>query len=205
MFAFIDLTLWQVLTRLMAFIILVSVHGLTVAALIKWTGDPTPVYAGRRTFEPFRNMSLIGVVGAVLFKLGWILPLPFDAAHARARRGKIAIVVLGSLAVMLALVPLISLMRPHVVTIFPLLTAQMLLGVLDTTQDFAIWFAAFNILPIPPLTGFLLLAAFAPKAASAINQKPKIAELIVLILVWTGVARMVVGPLNAWLRTFITY
>jgi Zn-dependent protease len=204
-FTFIDLTLWQILTRLAAFIILISVHGFVVAALIRWTGDMTPVYAGRRTFEPFRNMSLLGLVGAVLFKLGWILPMPFDAAKASAQRGKMVVVVIGSLAAVLLLVPVISLIRPQVVTIFPLLTAQMLLAVLDTTQDFAIWFVAFNMLPLPPLTGYLLLAAFAPSAARIINQKPKAAEFVMLIIVWIGVGRMVVSPINAWLRTFITY
>lgn len=205
MFSFIDLTLWQILTRLAAFIILISVHGFAVAALIRWTGDMTPVYAGRRSLEPFRNMSLLGLVGAVLFKLGWILPMPFDAAKASAQRGKVVIVVLGSLATVLVLVPLISLIRPPVVTIFPLLTAQMLLAILDATQDLAIWFVAFNILPLPPLTGYLLLAAFAPGVARIINQKPKLVEFIMLIIVWVGVGRMAVGPINAWLRTFITY
>ncbi len=203
--SFADLTLWQILTRLAAFLIITSLHGYVLAALIRLSGDPTPAYSGRLTIEPFRHLASWGLVCAVLFKLGWIVPMPVDVERLRSSRIKLARCVLGSLLAVLALVPLFSLLRPLAVTSLSLLTAQMVLAILDAAQDLAIWFVVLNIFPLPPLTGFLLLRAFAPTAADWLNRKPKIAEIAMVVLVVAGVVSVAIGPLNKALRLIVIY
>src|SRR5262245_14805353 len=70
-----DLTLTQVAYRLCAMLLLVAVHGATVAATACALGDPGPRYDGRLRASPLVHLDLLGLLSGVLFAVGWSKPV----------------------------------------------------------------------------------------------------------------------------------
>lgn len=190
-----DITLQALLSRLVAFIVITAIHGFVVAGTARLLGDPTPAYAGRLTLNPFVHLSMPALAMAVLFRLGWIVPMPIDATKLRFGRWGLLICLLAGLVAVLALVPILWPVRSLVATYLPRTTGLAVLGVLDTIQDLAIWFSAFNILPIPPLSGALILIAIWPPLARRFRRSRGLIEAIMVVLVVIGAATIVVMPI----------
>jgi Zn-dependent protease len=200
-----DLTLPQLLSRLVAFLALTAIHGLLLAAIVRLLGDPTPRYNGRLTLNPLAHLSLLALVMAMLFELGWIAPMKISADKLRLGRFGLVVAWLGSLLLTLCIVPLVSPLRPLMVTLLPRNAAFVVLELLDALQDLTIWFVAFNLLPVPPLAGALLLVAIWPRLGPFFARHARLIEALMVALVVIGAANLVVDPINAAIRIVVSY
>lgn len=198
-----DITLQALLSRLVAFIIISAVHGFSIAGAARLLGDPTPTYTGRFTLNPFVHLSMPALAMAVLFRLGWIVPIQIDATKMRFGRFGVLICLLAGLVAVLALVPILWPIRSLAAIYLPRTMGLAVLGVLDTIQDLALWFSAFNLLPVPPLSGALILIAIWPPLARRFRRSRGLIEAVMVALVVTGVATLVVAPLIAIIQIVI--
>lgn len=198
-----DLTLQALLSRLVAFLVITAVHGFALAAVARLLGDPTPTYNGRFTLNPFVHLSVPALAMAMLFKLGWIAPMRIDASKLRFGRWGLVICELVSLAAPLVLVPLVWPLRSLTVLALPRTAGLAVLGILDTIQDLAVWFSAFNIIPLPPLTGSLLLLAIWPQLARRFTRSLGLIQAIMVGLVVIGVASAAVGPIAVIVQSMV--
>lgn len=165
-----DLTLQQLVVRLVAYIFIAAVHGVAVAATAVVLGDPGPRHDGRLRLDPLVHLDVIGTVSGVLFSVGWIRPIAIDPAGLRlGRLAPVIIVAAGAAATVLGALAL-RLVRPWVLPYLSDTVSATAFSFVETAGQLSIWFALFNLLPVPPLTGAHLLAAVVPSWNKTIGK-----------------------------------
>ena len=172
----------EIVSRLGAVLLYAGLHGFVLAGLARLLGDRRPAYDGRLTPNPFAHLSVWGALIAALFGMSWIRSLWYDGKTNRLGRWGVALVVLAGLLAMLALVPLLDLLRP-LALLLPRTGSYVVLYVLGQLQLLALASALLNCLPIPGLVGGGFLQAIWP----AQERRLKRLESFGLALVITGI------------------
>lgn len=189
-----DLTLQQLLFRLLALLLVAAVHGWTLAAAAGLMGDDGPRHDGRRTLDPFAHLSLLGSLCGVLFGLGWIKPLVLDHDRLRAGRKGSAIVALAGLAAVLGLAAAAPLLRQPVLLAASGNLPLQAVVLLETVGSLALGFTLLNLVPLPPLTGAHILAALAPGLERRLRRLEKALAPALAILLASGLASSLLSP-----------
>jgi Zn-dependent protease len=190
----IDLSLQQLVLRLIAYVFIAAVHGLAVAAVAVVMGDAGPRHDGRLSVNPVAHLDIIGTACGVLFSVGWIRPIAIDPAHLRPGRiGLIVVVAAGAAATLLAAVAL-RLVRPLLLPLLPDTASTTAFALIEITGQLSVWFALFNLLPLPPLTAAHLLAAAVPAWQKVVRRIEPYAGAVLAVVAATGVFTKVLGP-----------
>lgn len=202
-----QLAIWAV-PVLLAITLHEVAHGWAARAL----GDPTAANAGRLSLNPFRHVDPIGTVvvpGLMLmlsnFIFGWAKPVPVNPARLRHGRQSMAWVALaGPGANLLMAIGWALLLR--------------LLGTVGADGAMASGFASMasagiainlllmvlNLLPLPPLDGSRVAAAFLPPAqARWLDRIEPYGLLVLLVLLFTGILGAVLWPLYGAAQSFV--
>lgn len=195
----------QMILGVPAILLAIAFHELGHAYVAYKLGDPTPKYQGRLTLNPLAHLDPIGAIALLVFKVGWARPVMINPQYFKNRKRDTALVSLaGPLAnVLLAwifynslrflpgLMPSISLART--LYLFLLINVQINLGL-----------AAFNLLPVPPLDGSKILAAFLPpKWEYKFSQLAHYGPFILIVLLLTGGAQIIINPIYSVLSHLI--
>lgn len=189
-----DLTLQQLVLRLIAYVFIAAVHGFAVAAAAVAMGDRGPRYDGRLRLNPLAHLDIIGTASGVLFSIGWIRPVAIDPFELRLGRIGLAIVVAsGAAATMIGAVAL-RLGRPLLLPLLPDTSSATVFALIEIIGELSAWFALINILPMPPLTGAHLLAVAAPKYGKVISKIAPYSRVVLALVAATGVFTKVLGP-----------
>ena len=155
-----DLTLQSLAFRGLTLLIIAGVHGGIVAGTAVLLGDKGPKYDGRLTIVPAGHIDFLGAIGLLIFGLGWTKPMAIDARQFRVGRSGIFFVILAGFVSLLVTAALLdALIRPALTTL-PHTAGLTTAAFLRAASSLSIWFALFNLIPVPPLTGGLLLDAF---------------------------------------------
>lgn len=138
----------------------VTLHEFAHALVATSFGDPTARLAGRLTLNPRPHLDVFGSFAILLLGFGWGKPVPVSRPKlGRGRAGPLAVALAGPTAnVLLALISAaaMAIFRPETFgTGGRFLTMAFYLNLL---------YALFNLLPIPPLDGFPILAEILPAA-----------------------------------------
>lgn len=150
------------LITLVAFFVSISVHEFAHGFTATKMGDPTPKLAGRVTLNPFKHISLSGLLCFALLGVGWAKPMPINPLNFKKYRkgirltsiaGILANFILGLIcagiyALIIAFVPISSVYIEYI-----LIALQYFMLVNS-------FLALFNILPIYPLDGFNFVTSF---------------------------------------------
>ena len=181
-----DLTLQQLVLRLVAYAFILAVHGLAVAAVAVAMGDQGPRYDGRLRVNPVTHLDIIGIASGVLFSVGWIRPIAIDPIQLRLGRiGLVVIVAAGAAATLLSAVAL-RLLRPFLLSWLPDTASATTFALIEVVGELSAWFALINILPLPPLTGAHLLVAAAPAWNKVVARTAPYAALVLAVVAATG-------------------
>jgi len=209
----------QIAADMAVLLFAVSLHESAHGAVASLLGDPTARRLGRITLNPIRHIDPIGsilfplvlaVSGAPVF--GWAKPVPVNVGLLRNPRRDSALVSFAGPASNLAVALLsvlallgMKLARPD----FPELVLQVLgreavhgaglilpvVYLLVSLLVVNLVLALFNLLPVPPLDGSAVLAAFLPPAAAAAYHRVgRYGMLIVFVLLWLGAFDLVIRP-----------
>jgi len=190
----IDLTLQQLVLRLIAYALIAAVHGLAVAAAAIAMGDQGPRYDGRLRVNPVAHLDVIGTVSAVLFSVGWIRPIAIDPVRLRfGRVGLVVVVAAGAAATVLSALAL-RLARPLLLPLLPDTASMTAFGLIEIVGELSAWFALINILPLPPLTGAHLLTAVVPACDKVIARVTPYAGFALAVIAATGVFAKTLAP-----------
>jgi Zn-dependent protease len=188
-----DLTLQQVVLRLVAYVFIAAVHGFTVAAVAVAMGDQGPRYDGRLRVSPLAHLDILGTAAGVLFSVGWIKPIAVDPLELRLGRIGLLIVVAAGAATTLISAAALRLMRPLLLPVLPDTASATTFALIEVVGDLSAWFVLINILPIPPLTGAHLLAVAAPTYGKIIAKTVPYAGPVLAAVAATGVFTNVLG------------
>ncbi len=193
-------------------------------------GDPTARDAGRLTFNPIPHIDLVGSIIIPLFSLvtagrifiAWAKPVPINPGYfSDLRRGEVYVSVIG---------PLSNLLMALFCSIAVILTAYAGRSIATTNAGTlaAVWkffmqmflggiylnigLAIFNLIPIPPLDGSHVLAAFLPREAAARYQGLGFFGVFFVIVLFrlpafnaafSAVAQAVLTPYRSLIALFI--
>ena len=179
--------------KIPALLIAVTIHEVAHALVADRLGDPTPRALGRITLNPFPHIDLFGALAFVIAGFGWAKPVPVNAANLRHPRRDMALVAaagpLSNFVVAFVGLVLFVLARRSGLVGAP--GAQVLLWIFQ----FNLALGIFNLIPLPPLDGGHFLPYFLPRGMGAVlHSLEQFGPMILLVLVVSGATRYIVGP-----------
>ncbi len=170
-------------------------------------GDPTAKDAGRLTLNPLAHIDLfgsilmplliyLGTAGSMIF--GYAKPVPFNPYNLRDQKyGSAKVAAAGPLANLIIAVAFGILLR-----FIPLVNLS-LAGFLAIIVQINLILLVFNIIPIPPLDGSKVLAAFLPHDWQLrFLELERYGILLILIFVFFGFSFVI--PIIEFLFRIIT-
>ena len=187
--------------RIPALLFAISIHEYAHAQCADSMGDPTARYMGRLTFNPMAHLDPIGAILLVVAGFGWAKGVPINVNNFRNRREGILKVSFAGPAANLFLCFLAALMMAMLGRMGML--SDGLYKFLFWMQLYNVWFAFFNLIPVPPLDGSRILSELLPaKQSWQFNEiVDRYGFYILIALVFTGITSMIINPLaNGYMR-----
>lgn len=182
-----DLTLPEIIRRIVAAVLYAGLQGGLLAAILTLAGDDRSRRQGRLSVNPFRHLLVSGLFLAVAFRASWIDPLVFAPGRSLPGRLRPLLAVLASLALLLALIPLLDLARAPLHQLLPRFGGYAVLATIDTLQVVLAGSVALALLPFPGLLLGTTLPILFPQLARRYRKLSGIgtaAAAILLILGW---------------------
>ncbi len=180
--------------RIPALLLAISIHEYAHAQCADSLGDPTPRLMGRLTLNPLAHLDPIGALLLVVCGFGWAKPVAINLNNIYPRRAGLIKVSVAGVAANLFLCFLAAFLMA--------LTSR--LGLLGDSlyrfflwlQLYNVWFAFFNLIPIPPLDGYRLLMELLPGrlAWSFDNFVSRFGLWLLLALVISGLMGWLINP-----------
>ena len=193
--SFVELIAYM-LSSITVIMLTLPVHEWAHAYAATKLGDPTPRWQGRLSLNPFAHIDWLGAACILLFGWGWAKPVQINAGYFKnpkvgmaitAFAGPVSNVIVAFFAVLIANI---------LVAVFGLVGQIMLFVYMFLTYlaSINVSLAVFNLIPIPPLDGSRLLAAFLPdKQYYKLMRYERYLFYVVLALIWIGVLD---GPIS---------
>jgi Zn-dependent protease len=174
----------------------VTVHEVAHGWVADRLGDPTARLAGRLTLNPLPHIDPLGALAFVLAGFGWARPVPVSARNLRRPVRDMAwVAAAGPLSnFLVAFLGLVLLVLTSRVLDAPFV-ARPVAGMLRFVYTFNLGLAIFNLIPLPPLDGGHFLPYFFPRSWPLLGRLEQYGPLILLLLVFSGATRYIVGPL----------
>lgn len=203
-----NINIYQILQKLAllapGFLLAITVHEFTHGYIAYRFGDPTAKMSGRLTFNPISHLDPIGTLALIMTQMiGWAKPVPINPRYLANPRTDMLWISLGGpaanlltatlLAIGLHLIDSITghsilrgasdyIMRPLVLIIYFGIQINIVLAI-------------FNLIPVPPLDGFGVLAGILPRRyAYQLERLEPYGFIILLILLLSGVLSFVIEP-----------
>lgn len=170
-------------------------------------GDNTAKREGRLTFNPIAHIDLIGMIMILLFGFGFAKPVPVSMRNLKKPKRDMAIVAIAGPAANIVLA---------FISIFFFYALSRVAGASSILRVISLFFlysgyinvslAAFNIIPLPPLDGSKVLAAFLPnKAYYKYMMFERYAMIALLALIATGILDKLLNVIAGALMTVISF
>ncbi len=189
------LDLSTMIYRIPALLFAITIHEYAHAQCADSLGDPTARYMGRLTFNPMAHLDPLGAILLVVAGFGWAKPVPINTSYFRNRKEGVLKVSFAG--------PAANLFLCFVAAFFMALMNR--LGMLSDgiyrfllwVQLYNVWFAFFNLIPVPPLDGSKIVSELLPPAAAwkFDNAVGHYGFYILIALVFTGITSMIITPL----------
>ena len=193
-------SLWDMLLRLAAVLLCLTVHetchGLAAYAL----GDPTARQAHRLSLNPLRHIDWIGFFMMIVAGFGWAKPVPVNPNYFKKPKQGMALTALaGPMSnFLLALIMLLA------ARIFCDVAAyseanQRILDFILMVAILSIGLGLFNLVPIPPLDGSKVLFAVLPdRAYDQLMRYERYGMLVLFALVFFDVGSNALSQAISW-------
>lgn len=180
-----------------------SLHEFAHAWVSDRLGDPTPKRQGRLTINPLAHIDWIGFIALLFVGFGWGKPVMIDPGYYKNRR--LGEFLTGIAGVTMNLIIAVILSFPTKA----LLSAYYSGGSGLIENIFYIFYYAvminvvlmiFNLIPVPPLDGWgILTQIFNLEKYSWWYKVYQYGQWILLLLIFTNVTDMILGPAVSWI------
>ena len=191
MFDFLDIG--TLIYRVPALLIALSFHEYAHAAVSDALGDPTPSLDGRLTINPLAHLDVLGTILLVLCGFGWAKPVMINPRYYKDYRSGVLKVSFAGPGMNLFL-GFLSILLSAILLKLGMLSRESALF-LNWIMMYNVWFAFFNLIPVPPLDGSKVLDVLLPERwYHLVLQYERYLMLAVVLLAWSGAFG---GPLTA--------
>jgi Zn-dependent protease len=162
----LDLSVSQILTRLITLVIAFTVHEFSHAWVATRLGDDTPRLSGRLTLNPLAHLDPLGSLLLLVAGFGWAKPVPVNpyAVRSRTPAGMMLVSAAGPFSNLLLAILAALPIRAGLVTGFGSSSA-----LLPSPGSFLLEFIYinlillfFNMIPLSPLDGEKVVSYFLP-------------------------------------------
>ena len=193
-------SLTEAATRLLGVFLCLTIHetchGLAAYAM----GDPTAKSMHRLSLNPLRHIDWIGLCMMFFCGFGWAKPVPVDPRYFKKPKQGMAVTALAG-PVSNLLLALLLLLGSRLIYDFAPYTGVWngIFRFLFDTAILSIGLGVFNLVPIPPLDGSKVLAAFLPdRAYFQLMRYERYGMLLLLLLSFWGVGGGAVSAAISW-------
>lgn len=199
--------LMRILSVLVIIFLILPLHECAHGFVAYKLGDPTAKNSGRLTLDPIPSIDPIGALGILLFGFGWAKPVPVNPNNFRNPKRDMAITALaGPMSNILAAI--IGGLLFHAVLLFHSLISTQIMQLITVFFQYYILIniglAVFNLIPLPPLDGSRILAAFMSDKTIYNYYKYQNAIMIaVFILIFTGILSIPLSFIQSFLYKFV--
>jgi Zn-dependent protease len=187
-------SLSDMLFRIPALLLALTIHEYAHGAVSYSKGDPTPEIQGRLTMNPLAHLDVMGTIMLVVVGFGWAKPVMIDPRYYRHPKRDIIEVSFAGPGANLVLC-LIAAVLMILMSRMNMLTGSVL-KFLQSLMIYNVYFAFFNLLPIPPLDGSKILMELMPNEM-AYKYETMIAPYSMYILIalcLTGLVSTIIVP-----------
>jgi len=155
----------SILYSALASLIAIVLHEVSHGYISYRLGDPTPKEEGRLTLNPVKHIDPLGIILLIVCHVGWAKPVRINPMYYRHPKRDIALVSLAG--------PLMNFILAFVFSFFTVLLNKLEYTYLSYMGYYFCYYCViiniglgiFNLIPIPPLDGSKVLAAFLPDKA----------------------------------------
>lgn len=183
--------------RIPALLIALTVHEYAHARVAVALGDSTPKFQGRLTLNPLPHLDPIGLIMLWVAQIGWAKPVEVNARNfTNWRQGMMQVALAGPGANLLTAFISMLLMALLVKAGF---IEEWALTLLRMIYTYNIIFAIFNMIPIPPLDGSKVLMNYLPAkwAYQYENVNPAFTMILLIGLVYMGAIGYIIYPIQS--------
>lgn len=179
-----------ILATVVAIAIAISVHEFGHAYSAHLLGDDTAKMYGRMTLNPSAHVDPIGILMMLIFKIGWARPVPVNPNNFKNYKfGNVLVSLSGAIANIVTAIICVLINKSVNMYAINLIAGY--------TIVYNVRFAAFNLLPIPPLDGWGIISSFIPyKYNEMVYKYENMSNIIFLLLILTGAYEIFVSPIR---------
>lgn len=191
----------------------ITVHEVAHGWVASKLGDQTARLMGRLTLNPIKHMDPIGTVLLPLIMImsigiafGWAKPVPVDWRNLRQPKRDMALVAVAGPAANLCMLLMwaLFLMLVNQLPGIPPYARLLLIEMSTVGIVINIILIALNLLPLPPLDGSRIVAAFlSPSLALKYHKLERWGLVILIVMMFTGVLGKILRPIINLLLTLV--
>ena len=198
-------SLSNILASLVGIAVAISVHEFGHAFAAHLLGDDTAKSYGRMTLDPVKHIDPLGlgmllitmVIGSPIV-FGWAKPVPVNPNNFKNYKvGNVLVSLAGAIGNILAAIVCVLIIKN--------VRMEAIYIIASTTMMYNIGFAAFNLLPVPPLDGWGIVSSFIPyKYNEFVYKYESYSYPILIILLITGAYGIIVSPIRDVIWNIVT-
>ena len=178
-----------ILVSMVAIAVAISVHEFGHAYSAHLLGDDTAKMYGRMTLNPAKHLDIMGLIAMLIVHIGWAKPVPVNPNNFKNYKVGNVIVSLAGVTANIIISIICVIIKKHV----------NMYAITEITSAIIIYnvsFAAFNLLPIPPLDGWGVISSFLPYKFRDFEIKyENIGYLVLIVLLVTNLGSYITSPL----------
>ena len=179
----------NILVQIVGIAVAISVHEFGHAYSAHLLGDDTAKMYGRMTLNPAKHLDIMGLIAMLIVHIGWAKPVPVNPNNFKNYKVGNVIVSLAGVTANIIISIICVIIKKHV-------NMYEITEITSAIIIYNVSFAAFNLLPIPPLDGWGVISSFIPYKYNEIAYKyESMSSIIFLVLIITGAYSIFISPI----------